>query len=154
MGPRCDPADQGFSLNDWPLYWITRVSRQYAMDLDRALKRVGMDVGRWRVLMILNQFGVSSVSTLADHAVIKLPTMTKTVLRMEAEGLVSTSQDPSDRRVTLVSITPMGAEATAIVRLQASRLFHTAFVGVDQDDADNIVQTLRRIYANLTNEPL
>lgn len=104
--------------------------------------------------MLLNQFGVSSMSTLADHAVIKLPTMTKTVLRMEAEGLVATSQDPSDRRVTLVSVTAKGAEATASVRLQASRLFHTAFVGVDQEEADSIVQTLRKIYANLANEPL
>lgn len=123
------------------------------MTLDHALKRIGMDVARWRVLMILNEFGPSSVSTLADHAVIKLPTMTKTVLRMEAEGLVATGHDPFDRRVTIVSATAKGSEATTAVRQQASRLFHTAFDGIAPEEANLIVATLRRIFANLAKEP-
>lgn len=149
----CDPSDEAFRLEDWPLYWITRVSRHYAMDLDRALKRVGMDLARWRVLMILQQFGPVSVSTIAEHAVIKLPTMTKTILRMAADGLVTTSPDKSDRRVTIVAVTELGAKATSKVRQQAGRLFQTAFSDVTAEESSVMTVTLKKILSNLTNVP-
>lgn len=150
---KVDPADPAFRMEDWPLYWITRVGRQYAMDLDTALKRVGMDVTRWRVLMILHELGSASVTTLAEHAVIKLPTMTKTVARMELDRLVATSEDANDRRVTIVTATDKGAAATQAVRQQASRLFRNAFSGVSGTEAQALVRTLRKVFANLTNYP-
>lgn len=150
---KVDPADPSFRMEDWPLYWITRVGRQYTMDLDAALKRVGMDVTRWRVLMILNQLGPASVTTLADHAVIKLPTMTKTVGRMENDGLVTTAEDARDRRVTIVTATKAGSKATHAVRQQASRLFRNAFSDISGNEAQALVVVLRKVYANLANDP-
>ena len=84
-----DPLDGDFEMANWPFYWITRVSRRYTHDMEDVLKKIGMDVARWRVLMILNEINPASVSELADHAVIKLSTMTKTVIRMQADGLSS-----------------------------------------------------------------
>lgn len=148
-----DPAHPDFRMDAWPLYWITRVSRQYAMELDQALKRIGMDVARWRVLMILAEFEQASISVLAEHAVIKLPTMTKTVTRMEQQGLVTTFTNPDDRRVTLVRATQLGREKTDVVRLQASRIFWSAFEDVSPEGTAQLVKTLRKIFANLVNGP-
>jgi hypothetical protein len=47
-----DPLDDAFVMANWPFYWITRVSRGYAHDMEGVRKKVGMDVARWRVLMI------------------------------------------------------------------------------------------------------
>ena len=148
-----DPANPNFRMEDWPLYWVTRVGRQYSMDLDRALKRIGMDVARWRVLIILSEYDQASVTTLADHAVIKLPTMTKTIARMETQGLVRTFPNPDDRRVTLVKVTELGREKTALVRQQASRIFQAAFLGVPATETADLVATLKKVFANLVNEP-
>ena len=148
-----DPANPNFRMEDWPLYWVTRVGRQYSADLDKALKRIGMDVARWRVLIILSEYDQASVTTLADHAVIKLPTMTKTISRMEGQGLVRTYPNPDDRRVTLVEVTELGREKTALVRLQASRIFHAAFEGISAGETNELVATLKRVFANLVNEP-
>lgn len=148
-----DPASPDFAMEDWPMYWIARVERQYAMNLDRALKRVDMDMARWRVLMILSQLGPSSMSTLAEHAVIKLPTMVKTVLRMEGAGLVSTSPSERDKRVTLVELTAEGKERTEVVRDLASRIFQVAFQEVPSAEAKQLIGTLKTIFDNLQTAP-
>ena len=140
-------------MHAWPLYWVTRVGRLYAMELEKGLKIIGMDLAGWRVLMILDELETASISALADHAVIKLPTMTKTVSRMENEGLVTTFENPEDRRVTLVRATSEGKRRTHLVRKQASQTALTAFKGVNDEEADILNTVLRKVFANLSNDP-
>lgn len=144
-----DPDQPGFVMANWPFYWITRVARTYTHDLEEALKLVGMDVASWRVLMILNELNPASVSQLADHAVIKLSTMTKIVIRMQNEGLVETRPRATDARVTEVQVTPKGRKAIQIVRKQASKVFRLAFEKFDAEDIEQLNVTLRRIFINL-----
>ena len=148
-----DPLADGFKMETWPLYCVTRVSRLYASELEKALKRIGMDLAGWRVLMILDELGTASVSSIADHAVIKLPTMTKTISRLERDGLVQTFENPHDRRVTLVRATKAGEDKTSLVKKQAGLTVRTAFHGIDSDEATSINRVLSRVFANLTNDP-
>lgn len=148
-----DPLDESFAMANWPFYWITRVARRYTHDMEEVLKKVGMDVARWRVLMILNEINPASVSELADHAVIKLSTMTKTVIRMQVEGLVATSPRSSDARVTEVSLTEAGRAGIALVRKQASRVFQQAFADINPGDVEVLNDILKRVFANLDDFP-
>lgn len=148
-----DPLNGQFEMASWPFYWITRVSRRYTHDMEDVLKKIGMDVARWRVLMILNEINPASVSELADHAVIKLSTMTKTVIRMQAEGLVVTAPRQSDARVTEVSLTEAGRNTIGSVRRQASRVFLKAFQDFDAAEIRRLNETLKRVFANLEDFP-
>lgn len=148
-----DPLDGDFEMANWPFYWITRVSRRYTHDMEDVLKKIGMDVARWRVLMILNEINPASVSELADHAVIKLSTMTKTVIRMQVEGLVVTSPRQSDARVTEVSLTEAGRSAIGSVRKQASKVFRQAFQNFNAKELNSLNETLKRVFANLEDFP-
>lgn len=132
-----------------PFYWLVRVVHRYSQDLDAALKRIGMDVPRWRVLMTLTECEPASISQLAEHGVIKLSTMTKTVQRLEADGLVETSARATDGRVTEVKLTARGRESLASVRSQASRIYHQALEGVDDVSLDEFLALLRRMFDNL-----
>jgi MarR family transcriptional regulator, organic hydroperoxide resistance regulator len=144
-----DPADSSFSMLESPFYWLVRVTHLYSHNMDAILKRISMDVPRWRVLMILTELEPASVSVLAEHGVIKLFTMTKTVQRLEAEGLVKTRQKATDARVTEVVLTEKGRDAVTRVRAQASRIFRQAFENVDEADLKNLKQILRKISHNL-----
>jgi MarR family transcriptional regulator, organic hydroperoxide resistance regulator len=148
-----DPLDSNFEMASWPFYWITRVSRRYTHDMEDVLKKVGMDVARWRVLMILNEINPASVSELADHAVIKLSTMTKTVIRMQTDGLVITAPRKADARVTEVSLTDTGQSAILIVRRQASRIFRQAFQNFNANEIKELNITLKKIFSNLEDFP-
>ena len=148
-----DPLADGFKMETWPLYWVTRVGRLYASELETALKRIGMDLAGWRVLMILDELGTASVSSIADHAVIKLPTMTKTVSRLERDGLVQAFENSQDRRVTLVRATRAGKEKTSLVKKQAGLTVRTAFHGISGEEATSRNRILAKVFANLTNDP-
>ncbi|MDR3512011.1 MAG: MarR family transcriptional regulator [Caulobacteraceae bacterium] len=150
---QADPADPVFELNHSPFFWITRVSGRYLMDLEAVFRRIGMDVPRWRVLMILHEHNPASVSTIAELAVIKLSTMTRIVQRMQADGLVTCAPRPTDARVTEVHLTEAGAEGVERVRSQASRIFHQAFQDVSEAEILILLDILQRLFNNLEAPP-
>lgn len=150
---RADPVDPLFELAHSPFFWVSRVSGRYVLDMGAVLRRIGMDVPRWRVLMILHEHDPASVSTIADLAVIKLSTVTRIVQRMQAEGLVTCAPRPSDARVTEVSLTEAGAEAVERVRSQASRIFHQAFDSVSDAEISQFLDIMRRLFDNLETPP-
>ena len=119
------------------------------MNMEAVLKRIGMDVPRWRVLLILNEIGAASVSEIAAHAVSKLPTMTKTVQRLEKDGLVRTNSRQTDARVTEVALTTRGRQIVARVRPKGSLVFEQAFRDIDDESVARLVALLEQIFANL-----
>jgi DNA-binding MarR family transcriptional regulator len=148
-----DPADPAFTMAHSPIYWTARVIQRYTRDMDAVLKRIGMDVPRWRVLMILVEINPASVTQLAEHGVMKLSTMTKTVQRLETDGFVATRPRKTDARVTEVTLTAKGRKVVGIVRAQASRIFHQAFEGSNDRDVERLNTLLQRIFTNLDSVP-
>jgi DNA-binding MarR family transcriptional regulator len=104
--------------------------------------------------MLLTEHSPASVSELAEHAIIRLSTMTKIVLRMKADGYVETRVSEADGRVTEVLLTPHGLKAVEQVRAQAGRIFEQAFHDIDDSEMRALNETLRHIFGNLENRPL
>lgn len=150
---RADPASADFKLRDSPLYWLARVAGRYGLDMDIVLKRIGMDVPRWRVLAILTEHEPASVSELCDHAVIRLSTMTRIVKRLSDGGLVTTRSRDSDARVTEVSLTQAGRSAAVSVHAQASRIFRHGFDGFSAAEVAILNDMLQRLFKNFGLPP-
>lgn len=60
------------------------------------------------VLRALRDEGPRRISELADAEHVAQPTITKLVVRLEHEGLVTRVADPDDGRAVLVGLTPAG----------------------------------------------
>ena len=56
--------------------------------MEEALRRIDMDVPSWRAIMLVHERNPSSVSEIAERAVIRLSTMTRVIQRLEKRGLV------------------------------------------------------------------
>ena len=117
--------------------------------MERRLKAIGMDVPRWRVLMILAEQEPAAITTLSEASVVKLATMTRIVQRMAAAGLVTTAASASDGRVTVAAMTDRGREALARVRLEGSRVFEQAFDDIDAAGIEALITQLRHLFENL-----
>jgi MarR family transcriptional regulator, organic hydroperoxide resistance regulator len=146
---RGDPANPEFRIVDWPFYLIARTARRYEMDMDHALRRIDMDVPSWRAVMLLHERSPSSVSEVAEHAVMRLSTMTRVVQRLEKRGLVTLARRAADARVTDVHITPSGEKVVAQVRAIASRIYQSAFRDFDAGEIQALNTLLRRVFGNL-----
>ncbi len=138
-----------FDIEQWPFYWLTRVTGRYLHHMEIALKDIGLDIPRWRVLMSLRGDKVLSVSEIADNAISKLPTMTRIVQRMEADGLVRCRQSAMDRRVTEVELTAAGKHAGAQAWEVADAIYASAFGQISVTDVAELNRTLQTLSRNL-----
>jgi MarR family transcriptional regulator, organic hydroperoxide resistance regulator len=141
--------DRLFQYSDWPFYWLTRVADRYVQHLEVALKAIGLDIPRWRVLMQLQGGNRPRISDIAEHAIIKLPTMTKILQRMEAEGLIVSHVSKADARVTEVTLTTQGRVARRKAWAEADRIYRYAFVDMKQDKIASLTAQLNQLFANL-----
>jgi len=116
---------------NWPLgRLLGAASRSVERAWSRALERRGLTHAGLIVLHFL-EAGYSSQGDLARLARVEAQTMSRTVDRLEREGLVRRAPDPRDRRRHVLTVTDAGRQAFAAVR----GLEDEVFPAVDDPDA-------------------
>ncbi len=147
------PGQKDFALDDYPLYNLNRTSATYTREMTKALKDIDMEQHHWRVLGILGDKNPSNVSEISRRSVIKMPTLTRMLDRMEREKLVKRTLWKNDKRVVLVSITPKGRKALAEIVHVGANIYDRAFDGISEDESQDFMATLRKIRENLNLSP-
>jgi DNA-binding MarR family transcriptional regulator len=141
-----------FDRREWPFFWMTQAVGRYLQRLEPALKRIHLDVSRWRVLMCLQRDEPTSVSEIAELAIVKLPTMTKILQRMQTDGLVSCEARASDGRVTEVSLTEQGVIAKQAAWTVANKLYVLAFRNISQNETRELNRLMRAVFDDLSDD--
>lgn len=97
---------------------LAQASQLISGEFHRIARAKGFSVAEWRVLASLAGSPPISISQLAQLSVTKQPTVTRLIDRMEARGHVRRMAHDSDRRVTLVAITPAGTrQVSGLIKL-------------------------------------
>ena len=102
-----------------------------------------------RAIRILtgHEGGVRS-SELAHHLHIAPRSATEVIDALEAKRLVARSPDPTDRRATLVSLTPRGVELSAEVRRARGLESEKLFERLSPTDRAHLERILRQLQAD------
>ena len=89
-----------------------QIGRQLGMFLRRVERfRDGVpDHGGYLLLAQLATDGPQRLSAAAEQAGLDLSTVSRQVAALEAAGLVTRTPDPTDRRATLIEVSPAGHE--------------------------------------------
>lgn len=148
-----DPASTSFRIADYTFFRIARSGSLYSRRLERALKPRGMDQPHWRVLMILQEHEPAAMGTIAELAVMKLPTVVKLIQRMVDEGFVRAAPRLSDQRVMEVGITPRGRRELVHVKRVASEVYRAAIAGLSAADVARLNDLLGHLEHNLRDAP-
>ena len=93
--------------------------RLSATRLARRLRQesgAGLSPSQLSALAVVSNHGPLTLGALAEHERVAPPTITKVVSKLEADGLVIRTPDPSDRRVCRVEISSQGADLLEEVR--------------------------------------
>ena len=146
---RYNPASEDFHKEDFPFYWLNQVHGRYSVAVEKALKKVNLDIPRWRILFTLKEAGTCSVSQIAVHAIAKLPTVTKIIQRMKQDGLVDTRVRSDDGRVTEVMLTEKGINAVEDIRFATKDLFTQSFKGMTEAKIQRLNKLLEELFHNL-----
>jgi DNA-binding MarR family transcriptional regulator len=137
------------SSADWALSVVGRLFRlaPQLMDLlDLGAREYGMGFARGRVLWALGESGPVLMRALSQALGISPRTVTGLVDGLEADGWVTRTPHPEDRRATIISLTP--AAETALARLQENYkgLAHDLIGDVPKEDLErcwSVITTLQ-----------
>jgi homoprotocatechuate degradation regulator HpaR len=77
------------------------------------LSESGISEQKWRVIRVLDEAGPMEQTALAARACVLLPSLTRMLRAMEAEGLLTRAVDAQDRRKSIVSVTEKGHKVIA-----------------------------------------
>lgn len=115
--------------------------------IDRALKPLGLTFARYEILMLLSfaRTGALPITKVGERLLVHPTGITKLVDKLGAEDLVHREPHPTDRRGTLVRITPAGRR----LGKRASKVVAGIRFGADLPNADLelLVSLLSRLRA-------
>jgi sugar diacid utilization regulator len=95
---RPDSHESRFHKEEFPFFWVVNVYAKYTRQVEVELKKIDIDLSRFRVLMLVHQYHRASISRITEYAVSKMPTVTKIVGRLRDDGLLTTHVSASDGR--------------------------------------------------------
>lgn len=145
-----DPGTSDFRVDKYPFYLLNRVVSRYNRIIEARLRRIGLSIPFWRVLMILGEQAPRGMGEISEAAVINLSTMARIVQRMAQLGLVRCMPRFDDNRVTEVSLTTLGERKLARARKITAPVYAAAIEGFSQKEFVQAIATLNRLYANLS----
>lgn len=132
-------------VDDYLLSLLARASHVVSSEFHARLRMRGVSVPVWRVLATLSGSTGETVSTLANACLLLQPTMTKVLDRMERDGLVRRRQDPEDRRLVRIHLTPRGEAMVAELLLAARQ--HESEIVARHPESAAIKDLLRALIA-------
>jgi DNA-binding MarR family transcriptional regulator len=138
-------ADNGRFVDQYLAALLAQASHLISSEFHEVVRAHGFSVSEWRVLASLADGDATPIGHLAEVAVLKQPTLTRLLDRMEEKRQVERLPHDSDRRITLVRITPAGSktvsELIALAKAHEERVLEP--FGLKR--AEDLKTTLRRI---------
>ena len=143
------PASDRFEFRQFPFYWLMRVSNAYMMKMEKSLKKLNINSTSWRILLILREEGALSVTDIAAHAVAKMPTITKSTYKLQADNLVEIKTCDKDGRVSIVVLTEKGIEAVSDIINSTQKTFEHIYYDLSTNEIEQLNETLQKLFVNL-----
>ncbi|MET0279220.1 MAG: MarR family transcriptional regulator [Pseudorhodoplanes sp.] len=136
-------------LSDYLPYLINRVGSALVARHEVELKRYGLSIAMWRVMVALSHGGSLRQIDLAETTSIDVSTLSRLVTRMMRMGIVSRARSDTNSREVSVELTAKGhAQLNRLLPLGLS-LERQAVIGLSASDLAATRAALRRMYDNL-----
>ena len=132
-------------VDDYLAALLAQASRLISTEFHAVVQANGFSVTEWRILATLTGSEGMSIGGLAQVSVTKQPTVTRLLDRMELKGYVERVAHESDRRITLVQITPRGQKIIAGLIEKAKEHERRVLEPFGLARAEELKATLRRI---------
>ena len=131
-------------------YLVNRTARLFARALDRRLRRHGVGIGQWAVLVVLYQRDGRTQADLSRTVAIEPPTMVRTIDRMTRDGLVERRHDARDARVVRIHLTERSSSLRERLFAEARAVNAEAVRVLGVDDHRATMESLRRLLAAMS----
>lgn len=132
-----------------PGHLISLAARGFTRLSEARLKPLGFGVGQLPVLVALRDGEASTQRDLARFAKTEQPPMAQMLARMERDGLISRTTDPTDRRSSRIALTEAAEARMPDAVDTLLRGNQEALNGFTNEETQQLVALLTRLIANL-----
>ena len=150
----CHPTHPEFRLETSPFYLMAHADFDYHEDMSLVLAKHGVDRSMYRIMTVLREQQPSNIGLLAERALMKRNTASRVIERMTERGLVTTTENAQDSRVTDVVLTPRGRDLLNTLTPIVGRQFQRAVEGIGEEGLEQLVTLLQKVCRNLTRSPI
>lgn len=131
---------------------VNTLGRNITWSLAQRTARHGVFPGVNPVIAWLMQLSESTQSELSRLVGIEQPTMAVTLKRMERDGLISRSPDPTHGRRATVRLTPKGRKLSQLMTKAAREVEKLAMQGLSAREVDEFFRVANLMTQNLNTE--
>ncbi|MEI5585356.1 MULTISPECIES: MarR family winged helix-turn-helix transcriptional regulator [unclassified Agromyces] len=128
---------------------LLEISELFQRDLAREFAGTSLTTARTRVLWDLAHAGPSTQRALANRLEVSARNVTGLVDALEEAGYVRRARHPTDRRATLVTLTPSADELMREMQRDHEELSSTLLAAVAPDDRAALLRGVDAIAARL-----
>lgn len=129
--------------------WLQLVRAYNYMEarISADLRRTGLTLARFDVLVVLAKLGPMSQQTLAGHLVVTKGNVVGLIDKLSARGFVERQASATDRRVNLLRVTPAGKRMVERVLPRQMQLIAGLMQPLSQREAASLEALLTRLRA-------
>jgi len=149
MAGRAPAGETPFCIDDSTAHLVTICHRLYARALQLRFAAHGVAVGQWPLLLYLWDEDGLTQKELSRRVHIEEPTTTRTLDRMERDGLVRRERNPKNRRQVHVYLTERGQTLRDELVPYALEVNGIATLGMSEQDKAKINSLLGYMIARL-----
>ena len=135
-------------------FMLRQVAERLSRSLNEALKAFDQPPAVYRVLIALERRSPAGIGELAEATLIDPSTLSRTIDRMEEQGLVKRSPGSGDGRTVMVAITAAGRDFFARILPVASAQYEWSIRGVNPKHLGVLQSTLKQMLHNLEVSPI
>jgi DNA-binding MarR family transcriptional regulator len=128
---------------------LVLASRLHRARLGEQLQQSGLFPGQESVLEALAMNGAMPMGELAERLDVRPPTVSKTITRLAAQGLVKRSAAGGDGRLVAVELTEDGMEKAASLVGISAGVEKEMLAGLDSKDRKRLRKALKKMARNL-----
>lgn len=145
-----DPSEEfPFAPPDYVLHLMTIISLYRDTTLDSGLRPLGLNVGRYRTMTVLDRFGACTMTEVSSFTGVDRTTLTRVADQLVAAGWAERMSEAKDRRQVLLRLTDPGraklAEAIKVIREVNAALLEN----VPDEDQRATARVLMRVVDNV-----
>ena len=142
-----EPPSSGDSFaDDYLPHLLVRAAQSAFAGFEAELRREGVKVPVWWVLVVLLEQTTETVTGLANRCALQQPTVSKLLDRMERQGLIYRAMDQHDHRIIRAALTAKGGVLAS--KLTEAAKHHEAALLDRHPQAKALKETLRAIAAS------
>lgn len=129
---------------------VVRIAEVFKRSVSATFRKYELTFPQYNVLRVLDasKNGQSRITNVSRIMLVPGANMTGIAKRLEKSGFLTRKSDPSDERVTLLSITPKGKAMLTKIEKERDRHMRATLKGFSEDEKQELLSKVKRLIKN------